>query len=91
MNKMMFGQQLRCPKCNQYVPDRCTCDEWESVVQWPKDCYQGMYGDGISTNKHRSKEHALAVCRALEKEGFGCEGKYYPIETWVRKVKKDED
>jgi hypothetical protein len=21
----MFGSSLRCPVCNQYAPDRCTC------------------------------------------------------------------
>lgn len=21
----MFGSKLRCPTCNQYVPDRCAC------------------------------------------------------------------
>lgn len=23
----MFGAELRCSKCNQYKPDRCTCDK----------------------------------------------------------------
>lgn len=21
----MFGSTMRCPKCNKYLPDRCTC------------------------------------------------------------------
>jgi len=27
MGEMCVGQQLRCPKCNQYHPDRCTCNK----------------------------------------------------------------
>jgi len=82
----MFGSDLRCTKCNQYFPDRCTCEEWQSNVQWPKECYQGMYGDGVSTDKHRSKEGAFNVCSALQDEGFGCMGEHFPIQTWVTKV-----
>lgn len=80
------GEQMRCKKCNQYKPDRCTCVEWQSNVQWPLETYRGMYGDGVSTDKHRNKESALAVCDALKKEGFGCEGKAFPVKTWVEPV-----
>jgi len=82
----MFGSDLRCPKCNQYFPDRCTCEEWQSNVQWPIECYLGRYGDGVSTDKHRSKEGALNVCVALQEEGFGCMGEHFPIQTWATKV-----
>lgn len=82
----MFGKEMRCPECNQYVPDRCTCDEWQSNAQWPEECYQGMYGDGVSTDKHRNKEAAYAVCGALEIDGFGGDGEYFPMRTWVTKA-----
>lgn len=77
------GEQLRCKECGQYTPDRCTCIEWKSCAQWPLDVYKGMYGDGISTDTHINKEAARAVCSALEAEGFGGEGKHFPIKTWI--------
>lgn len=82
----MFGKEMRCPECNQYIPDRCTCNEWQSNVQWDIKHYLGEYGDGVSTDKHRTKEAAAAVCDALKKEGFGCMGEHFPIQTWFHKV-----
>jgi len=28
----MFGGKLRCPVCNQYAPDRCTCNKGSAKV-----------------------------------------------------------
>ncbi len=57
--------------------------KWTSHAQWPLDTYKGMYGDGISTDTHPTKEHADAVCEALQREGFGGERKAFPLKTWV--------
>lgn len=27
----MFGASLRCPTCNQYTPDRCTCKKPSAI------------------------------------------------------------
>lgn len=56
---------------------------WQSNAQWPLDVYRGPYGDGISTDTHRSQEEAEAVCRLLKRDGFGGERKHFPIRTWV--------
>ena len=77
------GETLRCKKCGQYAPDRCTCREWQSNAQWPLDVYRGADGKGISTDKHRTKEGAQIVCDMLRGDGFGGEGKAFPIKTWV--------
>jgi len=77
------GEQMRCKKCNQYMPDRCTCVEWQSNAQWPLDTYRGIDGKGISTDMHRNKEAAVAVCDGLKKKGFGGEGKVFPVKVWV--------
>ncbi len=61
-------------------------EEWQSNVQWAIKCYLGRYGDGVSTDKHRTEEGAANVCRALQEEGFGCMGESFPIQTWVTKV-----
>ncbi len=55
----------------------------QSNALWPADVYKGMYGDSISTDTHRSEEDAQAVCRALEREGFGGERKHFPLKTWT--------
>ncbi len=57
--------------------------EWQSNAQWPLEVFKGMYGDGISTDKHQSEEAAQNVCDALEIDGFGGQGEYFPIKTWV--------
>ena len=61
-------------------------DEWQSNVQWDIKCYLGMYGDGVSTDTHRTEEGAMWVCRALQEEGFGCMHEDFPIQVWVTKV-----
>ncbi len=81
----MFGNELRCRTCNQYKPDRCTCSTWVSNVKWPLSVYKGMYGDGISTDKHRSKEAAQAVCDSLMREGNGLG---MPEKAWVTPTTK---
>lgn len=58
--------------------------QYQSNVQWPKGQYP--FGNDISTDKHHSREAAEAVCGALEREGWGCEGKIFPIKTWVSEV-----
>lgn len=56
----------------------------QSNALWPADVYKGMYGDSISTDTHRSEEDAQAICRALEREGFGGgERKHFPLKTWT--------
>ena len=56
---------------------------WTSHAQWPLETYKGMYGDGISTDTHQTQAQAEAVCAALRREGFGGEGKSFPLKTWV--------
>ena len=59
---------------------------YQSNAKWPLDAYKGPYGDGISTDKHRSMAAAQAVCDGLKREGLGGEGKLFPLETWVTKL-----
>jgi hypothetical protein len=57
--------------------------KWQSNAQWPLDVYRGMDGKGISTDTHHSESAANYVCKLLERQGFGSEGKHFPIRTWV--------
>jgi hypothetical protein len=58
-------------------------EKFQSNAQWPLDVYRGMDGSGISTDTHGSAHQAQFICAALEREGFGGEGKHFPIRTWV--------
>ena len=49
--------------------------KWKSVAVW-KDF-------DTTTDMHRTKESAEAVCRMLESDGFGGEGKIFPTKTSV--------
>lgn len=60
--------------------------QYQSNAQWPLDVYNGMYGDGISTDKHDNRKMASIVCDLLDQNGFGGEGKHFPIRTWVSEV-----
>lgn len=57
----------------------------QSNVQWPASVSLSR-DDNVSTDTHMSVEHAATVCRALEREGLGCEGKIFPLRTWVSPV-----
>ena len=60
---------------------------YTSNAQWDLKVYRGMYGDGITTDEHRTYEEAAGVCRLLEREGFGGMGADFPLRTWVEEVK----
>lgn len=61
-------------------------DRFQSNAKWPLDVYRGMDGSGISTDTHQTYEQAQAVCDGLKREGFGGQGKDFPISTWVSSV-----
>ena len=58
---------------------------YKSNAQWSEGMMDGFDND-ISTDKHGTESMAQCVCRALEREGFGGEGKVFPIRTWVSPV-----
>jgi hypothetical protein len=57
--------------------------KWTSNAQWPLHVYRGMDGNGITTDEHRSENDAKAMCRELERCGFGGEAVHFPLRTWV--------
>ena len=62
-------------------------EKYQSNAQWSLDVYRGMDGTGVSTDTHKTLDAALAVCTALRREGFGGEGKHFPIRVWVSEVR----
>ena len=61
-----------------------------SHARWPADVYTGIDGTSISKDKHGTPEEAHAVCERLKRDGFGGEGKHFPISTWVLEVEASE-
>ena len=62
---------------------------WESIALWPKEVSTGN-DPNVSTDKHATEAHAIAVCNTLKEEGLGGEGKIFPITTRVRELKEKD-
>ena len=56
-----------------------------SVAVWPDTISLGNIANE-SSDEHDSLEAAYGVCRLLEKEGFGGEGKVFPLSTRVEPI-----
>lgn len=61
---------------------------WQSVILWPDSVSTGVVPNE-STDLHRDQASAKAVCRGVEREGLGGEGKVFPLSTRVEWVAKD--
>jgi len=58
--------------------------KYQSNAQWPKGQYP--FGNDVSTDQHRNKESAEAVCNGLANDGWGGERKIFPVKVWVNPV-----
>lgn len=66
--------------------------KWKSVAVWPK-------GVGINLGNHENKSEdthdcpvfAARICAALEQNGFGGNGKIFPLSTRVEIVEATND
>ena len=54
---------------------------WKSKAVWGEG-----FNNITSEDSHYTKEQAEAVCHILERDGFGGEGKYFPIKTCVEEI-----
>jgi len=61
--------------------------EWTSNAEWPwpKGSVVQKRANDKTTDFHYTEAEAKAVCRMLERDGLGGEGKIFPIRTWVEK------
>lgn len=55
---------------------------FKSCAQWPFTLEVGSE-DHITKDLHYTRKEAECICSLLEKEGFGGEGKIFPIKTWI--------
>lgn len=53
--------------------------DWKSVATWPK----GTKAPLESTDTHHTQEDPRNVCRMLTSDGYGGEGKIFPISATV--------
>lgn len=60
--------------------------KYKSLAQWPAGTVYVGNTDNITEDFHYSETEAKGVCRALEKTGFGGDGKIFPVKTWTEKV-----
>ena len=61
---------------------------YQSNALWPDGVCSSKYGDNISTDTHSTLEQSAGVCRALRREGFGGEGKVFPLCVWTSDVQQ---
>ncbi len=59
--------------------------KFKSCAEWPKEL---AVANNISTDNHDTESQAKAVCRMLERDGFGGNGEIFPIRTWVEPIKE---
>jgi len=57
--------------------------KWLSVAWWPRPEVELGNTENISTDSHDTKDQAYAVVKILVKEGFGGDGKIFPLKTAV--------
>jgi len=58
-----------------------------SIAVWPDTISVGnVVGKNESSDEHNSPEAAYAVCRMLERDGFGGERKVFPLSTRVELI-----
>lgn len=63
--------------------------KWTSNAEWPDSIRLGCTTNA-SKDYHDSKEFAEAICRRLEREGFGGGGTIFPIRTWVEEIEVED-
>jgi len=55
---------------------------FKSVAKWPQSVNLAN-SENISDDSHATLTSARIICDKLRKNGFGGDGKIFPIETWV--------
>lgn len=59
-------------------------EKTQSNALWPNGTSVGCpWGTQITRDSHHSQATAQAVCDMLMVEGFGGDGKVFPVKVWV--------
>ncbi len=70
------------------LPKPAQAPKLQSNALWPPGVCASRWNDNISTDKHRTQEEAEGVCRMLQREGFGGNGKAFPLRVWVSEIQQ---
>jgi hypothetical protein len=62
---------------------------FSSNAKWPDSVCTGN-SDNVTTDSHDTDEQATAVCRMLERDGFGGSGLVYPLKTWTEELTSEQ-
>lgn len=57
--------------------------KWSSYAEWPPGVVSTADGKNITEDGHDTEEQADAVCRMLKRDGFGGQGKHFPLCVWT--------
>lgn len=83
----MFGNDKLSGILGGRSYSRTKAQKARSIAVWPDTISVGnVAGKNESIDEHDSSEAAHAVCRMLKRDGFGGEGKVFPISTRVELV-----
>ncbi len=63
--------------------------KFKSIAVWPDGIVHNPEGTNITEDFHDTYEQANGVIRRLNREGFGGEGKCFPISTSVEQNNED--
>jgi hypothetical protein len=62
-----------------------------SHAQWPEGVIRQKRANDHTIDVHATEEACRAVCRMLERDGLGGEGKIFPLKTWIEDTLDPED
>lgn len=66
---------------------RFRISNWKSRAMWPADAGISLGNEqNISEDTHDTEGQARSVCKGLKQEGFGGEGKVFPVAVWYEPV-----
>jgi hypothetical protein len=63
---------------------------YQSCAQWPEGTLNGN-NDDITRDTNGPMRAAWCVCKRLESDGFGGDGKVFPTKTWIEVVRETKD
>lgn len=62
---------------------------FKSCAQWPDECCPAI--GNYSDDTHGTREEAEAVCQRLHEHGFGGDGQFFPVRTWVEPLQTTDE
>lgn len=88
-NTMEYGQSGTVVYMDEF---KVRTGRWLSNAMWPAGTIVGgtiLQNDQITSDFHSSRKEARSICQMLMRDGFGGDGKIFPVKVWVEpEIKK---